>query len=243
LENKIVRCKIETVTEKGFFVKVCGLFAFYFIQRRYGILLQKKSYLCPAFLLTKDMFRELFNTAVLLILKPSEAWMKLKNEQEKDNEKFLSRFVYPFIGLMAFTAFIGIFLSRKNFDIQVALKSSILSLTSSLGGFFLASYILNDVWNRYFGRKKDFNLCQRFVGYSSVMMFVLNIFLNLLPDFFYLKICLLYTLYIVWEGTFPYMEVNKTEQLKFSITATALVILLPVLIEVMLRMFMPGLRI
>jgi hypothetical protein len=189
------------------------------------------------------MFKELFNTAILLILRPSEAWMKLKEEQEEDNEKFLSRFVYPFIGLMAFTAFIGIFLSRKDFDVQVALKSSILSLTSSLGGFFLASYALNDVWSRYFGRKKDFNRCQRFVGYASVVMFVLNIFLNILPDFFYLKICLLYTLYVVWEGASPYMEVNAAEQLKFSIFATAFIILVPVLIEILLRMFMPGLRI
>ncbi|MDR2384375.1 MAG: YIP1 family protein [Tannerella sp.] len=189
------------------------------------------------------MFKELLNTAILLILKPSDTWTKLECEQNEDNEKFLSRFVYPFTGLVALAAFIGIFLSQKDFNVQLALKSSILSLTSSLGGFFLASYTLNEIWTQYFGHEKNFKLCQRFVGYSSVVMFVLNIVLSLLPDFFYLKICMLYTLYIVWEGTFPYMKVNETEQLKFSMITTALVIFVPVLIEIMLRMLMPGLRI
>jgi hypothetical protein len=189
------------------------------------------------------MFRELFDTAILLILKPAKAWMKLQNEQNEDNEKFLSRFVYPFIGMIALTAFIGIFLSRKDFDVQLALKSSILSLTSSLGGFFLASYALNEVLNRFFDREKDFKLCQRFVGYSSVLMFVLNIVLSLLPNFFYFKISMLYTLYIIWEGAFPYMKVKETEQLKFSVITATLIISLPVLIEFVLKILMPGLRI
>ncbi|MDR0835544.1 MAG: YIP1 family protein [Tannerella sp.] len=189
------------------------------------------------------MFKELFNTAMSLIFKPTEAWMKLRNEQYEDNEKFLSRFVYPFIGLVALTAFIGIFFSQKEFNLQLALKSSILSLTSLLGGFFLASYILNEVWNRYFRYEKDFKLCQRFVGYASVVMFALNIVLSLLPDFFYLKICLLYTFYIVWEGAYPYMKIDENKQFKFSLIATALIILVPLLIEFLLKMLMPGLRI
>jgi hypothetical protein len=189
------------------------------------------------------MFKELFYTTKLLILKPSYAWTKLKDGQNGDNEMFLSRFVYPYIGLMALSAFAGIFLSQKGFKIEDALRLSILSLTSSLGGFFLASYALNEICNRYFGREKDFGLYQRFVGYSSVMVFVLNILLSFLPAFFYLKICMIYTIYIVWEGAFPYMNIDKTEQFRFSIVTTALIIFTPVLIEASLRMLMPGLRI
>lgn len=58
-------------------------------------------------------------------------------------------------------------------------------------------------------------LCQRFVGYSSSLMFALNIVLMLLPEFFFLRIFVLYTFYIVWEGAGPYMQVEEKIRLKF----------------------------
>jgi hypothetical protein len=174
------------------------------------------------------------------------AWVKLKNEQNEQNEgneTFLSRFVYPFIGLITLATFVGNFLSRRDFDLQSALKMSILSLISSIGGFFLASYLLNEIWNRFFGREKDFKLCQRFIGYSFVAVFAVDIILSLLPEFFFLKIFMLYTIYIVWEGARLYMEVDETGQLKLSLIATALIIFVPVLIEIIFRILMPGLRV
>ena len=85
-------------------------------------------------------------------------------------------------------------------------------------------------------------LCQRFVGYSSSLMFALNIVLMLLPEFFFLQIFVLYTFYIVWEGAGPYMQVEEKIRLKFVGVATGLILLMPRLIEVVLSMLMPGLR-
>ena len=85
-------------------------------------------------------------------------------------------------------------------------------------------------------------LCQRFVGYSSSLMFALNIVLMLLPEFFFLRIFILYTFYIVWEGAGPYMQVEENERLKFVGIATAVILLTPALIEVLLFLLMPGLR-
>ena len=89
---------------------------------------------------------------------------------------------------------------------------------------------------------KNLKLCQFFVGFSSALMFTLNIVWLLLPDFFFLYIFILYTFYIVWEGSVIFMKVTQAQQMKFSMVATLLIILTPKLIEFILVILMPGLR-
>jgi hypothetical protein len=187
------------------------------------------------------MYKEIFKWVIAVISQPGKAWEML-TKKEEDNDEFLSRFVYPLIGLVTAAAFIGVLFTRKEFDVELALKSSIKTLVSSFGGFYLASYLLNEIWQGLFKREKDMKLCQRFVGYSSSLMFALNIVLMLLPEFFFLRIFILYTFYIVWEGAGPYMQVEENIRLKFVGIATAVILITPALIEFVLFLLMPGLR-
>ena len=188
------------------------------------------------------MIKNIFNTTISLIFKPSDTWRKLKEKQADDSESFLSDFIYPFVGIVAIAAFVGILFTRKEFDTQIALKASIMSLLSVLGGFFLASYFVNEVWRKIFHRENSIKLCMCFVGYSSSLMLALNILLSLLPEFFFLRFFVLYIIYVVWEGAIPYMEVKEAEQLRFVSISTAIIILTPIVIEFTLRLLMPGMR-
>ena len=188
------------------------------------------------------MFKNLFKTAISLIFKPSEAWVGLGAKQTDDNESFLSNYVYPFVGMITLAAFIGVLFTRKEFDFQIALKASILALLSVFCGFFAASYLINEIWSKIFHHEHDFKRCQRFVGYSSSLMFALNIVLSLLPEFFFLRFFVLYTIYIVWEGAIPYMDIGEPEQLKFVGISTTIIILTPLIIEITMGFLMPGLR-
>ena len=132
------------------------------------------------------MYKEIFKLVVAIISQPGKAWDILTRKEEKDDE-FLSRFVYPLIGFVTVAAFLGVLFTRKEFDVELALKSSIRTLVAAFGGFYLASYLLNEIWQGWFKREKDMKLCQRFVGYSSSLMFALNIVLMLLPEFFFLR--------------------------------------------------------
>ena len=186
------------------------------------------------------MYKEIFQWVIAIITQPAKAWDLLAKKDEKDDE-FLSRFVYPLIGLVTVAAFLGVLFTRKEFDIELALKSSIKTLVSSFGGFYLASYFLNELWQGLFKREKDMKLCQRFVGYSSSLMFALNIILMLLPEFFFLRIFILYILYIVWDGAGPYMQIEDNIRLKFVSITTAIILITPLLIEFILVLLMPGL--
>ena len=81
----------------------------------------------------------------------------------------------------------------------------------------------------------------RFVGYSSSLMFTLNIVLQLLPEFFFLQVFVLYTFYIIWEGAVSYMKIGEQERMKFTFITTIVVLATPFVIEKMMGMFMPGL--
>ncbi|MCD7977442.1 MAG: YIP1 family protein [Tannerellaceae bacterium] len=187
------------------------------------------------------MYKDIFRWMIAIISQPQRAWKSLARKEEKGDE-FLSRFIYPLIGLLTLVAFLGVLFTRKEFDVELALKSSIKTLVSAFGGFYLASYLLNEVWYSLFKREKNMKLCQQFVGYSSSLMFAISMVLMLIPEFFFLRIFVLYTFYIVWEGAVPYMQIEEKNKVKFSAIATALIVLLPEIIGITLFMLMPGLR-
>ena len=188
------------------------------------------------------MFNEIYKRLAGLILKPGETWEELSLKEEKQ-ETFLARFIYPFIGLITLSAFLGILFTRKEFDFEIALKITLRTLISVAGGFFLGAYFLNEVWKSIFKQPKNAELCRFFVGYSSSLLFVLYIVTALLPEFFFLQIFVLYTVYMIWEGAVFFMKVKEEVRLKFTIIASFIVIVTPFVIEQALRMLMPGFRI
>lgn len=187
------------------------------------------------------MYKEIIKWVIAIVSQPAKAWHVLA-KKEQSQEEFLSRFIYPLIGLVTVAAFIGILFTRKEFDFELALKSAIRTFVSTFGGFYLGSYVLNEMWQGLFKRKKDLQLWLRFVGYTSSLMFALSIILTLLPEFFFLRIFVLYTFYIIWEGAEPYMQVEEKERMKFVTWTTVIVLGAPFVIEFLLTMLMPGLR-
>ncbi|WP_080904824.1 Yip1 family protein [Parabacteroides sp. Marseille-P3160] len=187
------------------------------------------------------MYKEILKWVIELTSRPAKAWEALSLRKDKDGD-FLRRFIYPIIALITIAAFLGVLFTRKEFDFQLALKSAIKAFVTTAGGFYLGAYFLNEAWRSFFNQEKDMKLCQRFVGYSSSLMFALNIVLTLLPEFFFLQIFVLYTVMIVWEGAEPYMGVSEKDRMKFVAIATAIILLTPLLIGSLLFLLMPGLR-
>ena len=85
-------------------------------------------------------------------------------------------------------------------------------------------------------------LCQRFVGYSSSLMFALNIVLMLLPEFFFLSyICVIYILYRMGRGR-PLYAGGGEDTLEVCGTATGLIFADALVDRGNSFMLMPGLR-
>lgn len=187
------------------------------------------------------MFKEIFKWVILIITQPRKAWEELA-QKEDEKEDFLGRFVYPLMGLLTVAAFLGILFTRKEFNVEEALKASIRTLVAFFGGYHLTVYLLNELWGGWLKREKDLKRWQYFVGYSSSLMFALTALLMLIPEFFFLNIFVLYTFYIVWEGVPVYMQVEEKNKLKFVAVVTGMILIVPNVIEIILKLLMPGLR-
>ncbi|MDR2495649.1 MAG: hypothetical protein LBD21_00755 [Tannerellaceae bacterium] len=199
------------------------------------------------------MYRELIRLVAAIIAHPGKTWQQLAAKTEQKDE-ILTRFVYPLIGLATLAAFAGIFFTEKHFVVELALKAAVRTCVACFGSFFLAAWILNETWSKLFRHAPDIKLCRRFTAYSSTMMFALEILLGILPegDFFFLRAFLLYTAYIVWEGAPAYMGINNqmvkiarasmSARMALAVIITTLIILLPMIINYLMFLFLPGLR-
>mgnify|MGYP000844341503 FL=1 len=188
------------------------------------------------------MFKSIFFRLVAFIFRPMDAWDALSHKKVTGNEAFLAHFLYPIIGLIALAAFAGVLFAGREFDFVIALKSSIKAIATSLGGFFLASYLMNELWGAWMKRERNMKLMQLFVGYASSLLFVLQIILSFFPDLAFLWIPALYTIYIVWAGAVNYLKVDGEVQMKFTGIASLIIIGAPAAISLLLFMLMPGLR-
>ena len=100
------------------------------------------------------------------------------------------------------------------------------------GGYFLAAYLVNLGAARFFRMVDNLPQVQQFAGYAMVVIFLLRIVLGILPDFQIIAMLLqFYTVYVIWEGCVKLLQVTEANRLRFTLLASVLLIVCPMLIE------------
>ena len=166
-----------------------------------------------------------------MITNPEASWRKLS--AHKNHDSFINRYLHPIFGVISLTSFIGGLWIVPGGDLQTALKGAIVSLVTVYGGYYIASYILNEILPR-FGIPKDEPKVQQFVGYASALMYALFIILPFLSDFFVLWLFAFYTAYIVHTGYGVYIVGKEESRMHFTGIATAAILLTPAIIKLIL---------
>ena len=185
-------------------------------------------------------YKALFHIALLLISSPARAWEEIGLEE--DNRRVTAGFVYPLIGLCGLSVFIGCLIGRgwsgpESF--QYAMTRCCAVAVSLFGGFYLASYLLNLVRINVFTTESDLPLCQRFVGYAMVVALLLRVVVGLLPDITLVAVLLqFYTFYVVWEGSTRMMQVDNPSRMRFTVIASVIILLCPVIIDMVFNKLM-----
>lgn len=176
-------------------------------------------------------YKELFHKILGLLSAPGKAWEEICTESERNN--ILTGFVYPLIGVCGLAEFAGTFIERGiSPDVfQYALQSCCAVAVALFGGFFLASYLLERMGQRWFGLSCSRERMQAFTGYSMVVIFVLDTICPFFPIAILRWLLQLYTLFIVFEGARRYLDVKDTKLTSYTLVATILILLSPALIE------------
>jgi len=194
----------------------------------------------------KMMYKNLFKRVWNILVAPTKTWKEIALEAE-DDKKYLNNYFYPLIGLAAFTAFLNPFIMKYeelgfSSTMSVAIQSFIVSFISSFFGFFVSTRALNYCSVRWLGMTSDIHKIERLIAYASTPVLVISILTRLLSDFFFMKIFFFYVIVLVWEGTVPLYSMEESKRSKFSVLAFILIIAIPLVIEKLFIIFLPGLK-
>lgn len=175
-------------------------------------------------------YKELFNRVVMLISSPAKAWEEIVSEEDK--KKVMGAFVYPMIGFCGLSVFIGTFIGNTagTAAFHIAMTRCCAIFVSLFGGFFLASYLVDLLGQKLFGRTENQALYQQFVGYSMVVIFVLNIISGLFSISILHWILQFYTVFVIYEGARLLLDVEEKHLTRFALLASVVLILSPELI-------------
>ena len=114
---------------------------------------------------------------------------------------------------------------------QVALTRCCALAVALFGGFFLSAYILGKLGSRWLKMTDAYRRMLIFVGYSMVVIFVLNIVSSLFSIVILHWILQIYTIVVVFEGVRRWLEVPERRQVLFTLFATITILVCPMFIE------------
>lgn len=178
-------------------------------------------------------YQQIFKLAIQLISSPVQAWEEISLQEDK--RSVFTAFVYPMIGLCALSVFIGV-IFRMGWSgpesFQAAMTQCCVVAVSLFAGYFLASYVINELGIRFWGLENDLPLIQQFAGYSLVVSFLTGIVTGLFPDLALLALLFqFYIVYIVWVGAGTLLQIREESRLGFTLVTSVLLIACPAIIE------------
>jgi hypothetical protein len=190
----------------------------------------------------ETMYKELIRIVALIIAKPIKGWEYI-NTQKSTEENALNSFAYPLMGLGALSAFIVALINNSEHNgFQIALKEASLLFISSFIGLYTAAFLIRLFYEKYCAETMPFNTAIKFVVYSSTVIFIINFFNQVTSSIFFIQIFSLYTIYIVWEGSIHFLQVEDSKRAGFVLFSAFCMILSPILMIALMKFFMPGLQ-
>lgn len=192
--------------------------------------------------LGKLNYKDLLSRTLFILSSPAKAWEQIASED--DGKSVLPAFVYPLIGLCGVCEFIGTFFGKEFIPdvFQLALTHCCAVAVALFGGFFLSSYLIEKMLQKWFATTLSKDMITVFVAYSMTVKFVLDMLSSLLSLKLLLVILQIYTLFVVFEGTRRFLKIRDDKVTLFTLVATIIILLCPSIIEFVFNILSVTLR-
>ncbi len=183
-------------------------------------------------------YKNIFIRAKNLIITPKKEWDSILKEKS-DLNSILTSFTLPYLTIITVISFISKLFNLQKPDFTIALKSGILEFTSFFIGLLIIYYVIIKTIPNFFNNLKDpKSTAIKLTAYSSIVTYIIQIIVLLIPQVFVLWGISLYTFYIVWTALPQVGEMqNKDQRVVFTIILSLLVLFIPYLISVIFLRF------
>ena len=189
------------------------------------------------------MFKEIFIRIYQLIMRPSAAWQKMDEQGEVAHSLFFSRFLFPVMGIAALSCF-GNVLGEK-FNAQGSahvLRLAIVEFVKFFIGFYFLVFLLKEILP-YFSVEREKEHIERFVGSLLALYMTVDIVVNILPKgFSFLEYAVLGIFYVIWTGAKIFLHIDDSKRRAFTLIVTIIVLVVPIIVERILYLMMPGIN-
>ena len=191
------------------------------------------------FFLLTFMLKKLYHFITRLIMSPADTWKAIEADGCKNN--IHREYIFPLVLAGTIAATFGSLLTQEVSLLNV-ISTLIFSFLSYCGGFYISLCLIKIYIEKRFGNETDWNTLTHFTAYASTVVFVVNIFVGIipLPDMFFLRAFDLYTLFIVAQGSFL-LKIKENEQVEFVLSTSSFIVFCPIVIGFIIRILMPGL--
>ncbi len=178
-------------------------------------------------------YKNLFVRGKNLIIAPGKEW-DLIFKEESDLNNILTNFTLPYLTIITIISFLSQLFNLQKADFALALKSGLMEFSSFFIGLLIIYYIiLKTIPNFYPDIKKTKSIAIKLTAYSSILTYLIQIIVLLIPQVFILWGISLYTFYIVWKALPMVGETeNKDQRIIFTTILSLLVLFVPYLISV-----------
>jgi hypothetical protein len=157
----------------------------------------------------------IFKQIRFIISEPNEAWEMIRNESENYRKAFF-KFAFPLILLGAMTSMIG---NSFRYPLYISfIWGVIFSIIPFLGIMISAIFIVETA--RFFQYNKNLSNSYKLIIYSSTPPMVAAIFANLHPNLFFINYFGIYSVYLIWTGCEPLLQIGNKNKVSFVIMAS-----------------------
>lgn len=183
-------------------------------------------------------YKSVYHRTKNLIISPASEWSTIAEEPD-NGMKVLKEYALPLILLCMGGAFLGTLLLVRGFVIEKALQLALITFVSHFLTIFIALGVMFAMVESFgIERKRDRILT--FICYALSLTFVISFTTKLFPDLWFLRIGILYTAYMVWEGVTPVFGISNEEKSPFVVFTTLLLIVANFGTYFLLKFLLPG---
>lgn len=182
--------------------------------------------------------KKLMARLVNLFVKTGTEWKNIA-EEDREGKDVINNFTLPLMGFSTIAIFLGSLINNEGFDFETAIKISFTSFLSIYLSVYVSMFLINAI-KSFFQLPSDNSKTLIFIGYAYALYIVIELITGLIPEFFMLKILILYTIYIVWEGVVPIFNIKEEQRTGFSLICVAILLVIPFIIDKILFYLIPG---